>query len=142
MSVDPVRSRIMAAIKSKDTKPELAVRKLAHSLGYRFRLHGKDLPGKPDIVFPARQAVIFVHGCYWHGHDCDRGNRTPKTNTAYWKEKIRRNISRDAANIEAIEASGWRVLIIWECQIRERENLAKRLSKFLDRSRSPYTSPR
>lgn len=131
MPVDPERSRIMAAVKSKDTKPELIVRRLAHSLGYRFRLHRKDLPGRPDIVFPARGAVIFVHGCYWHGHHCKRGARIPKTNTAYWKAKIERNVARDVANVAAIEAAGWRVLVLWECEMKDVEVLTQQLVDFL-----------
>jgi DNA mismatch endonuclease (patch repair protein) len=131
MSIDPDRSRVMAAVKSENTKPELAVRRLVHSLGYRFRLHRKGLPGTPDIVFPARRAVIFVHGCYWHGHDCKRGARMPKTNIDYWRTKIDRNAARDAASVAAIEADGWRVLIIWECEIKDTGLLARRLVDFL-----------
>ena len=131
MAVDPDRSRIMAAVKSYDTRPEMAVRRLAHRLGYRFRLHRKDLPGKPDIVFAARRSVIFVHGCYWHGHDCKRGARLPKTNTEYWRKKIDRNCKRDALNIESLKSGGWRVLVIWECQMKDCAALAHRLTSFL-----------
>lgn len=132
MAVDPVRSRTMAAVRSKDTKPEMLVRRLAHRLGYRFRLHRKDLPGKPDLVFSSRKAIIFVDGCYWHGHDCKRGARTPKTNVDYWRAKIGRNMARDAANIVALEARGWRVLTLWECELKDVDDLARRLQRFLD----------
>jgi DNA mismatch endonuclease (patch repair protein) len=92
------RSRVMRAVKGKDTKPEMIVRRMAHALGYRYRLHRTDLPGSPDLVFAGRQKVIFVHGCFWHGHDCARGSRQPKTNAEYWRAKIARNVTRDAAN--------------------------------------------
>ena len=129
--IDPVRSRTMAAVRSKDTKPEMLVRRAAHALGYRFRLHRKDLPGKPDLVFPSRKAVIFVDGCYWHGHDCKRGARMPKTNVEYWQAKIARNMKRDANNIATLEADGWQVLTIWECELNDRDDLARRLQEFL-----------
>lgn len=131
MTVDPDRSRIMAAVKSYDTRPEMEVRRLAHRLGYRFRLHRKDLPGKPDIVFAARRSVIFVHGCYWHGHDCKRGARLPKTNCDYWRKKIDRNRERDVLNMERLMSGGWRVLVIWECQMKDCADLARRLVGFL-----------
>ena len=121
----------MAAVRSKDTKPEMLVRRAAHALGYRFRLHRKDLPGKPDLVFPSRKAVIFVDGCYWHGHDCKRGARMPKTNVEYWQAKIARNMKRDANNIATLEADGWQVLTIWECELNDRDDLARRLQEFL-----------
>ena len=131
--IDPVRSRTMAAVRSKDTKPEMLVRRAAHALGYRFRLHRKDLPGKPDLVFPSRKAVIFVDGCYWHGHDCKRGARMPKTNVEYWQAKIARNMKRDANNIATLEADGWQVLTIWECELKVagRPRLTKRIQEFL-----------
>lgn len=126
------RSQVMRAVKSKDTKPEKTVRSLLHALGYRFRLHRRDLPGSPDIVFPGRKAVIFVHGCFWHGHDCKRGTRTPKTNTDYWIKKIARNKARDVETQAKLEAMGWRVLVLWECAIKEREDLTNTLRAFLD----------
>lgn len=129
--VDPARSRQMALIRSSDTKPEMLVRRLAHRLGYRFRLHRKDLPGKPDLVFPKHRAIIFVHGCYWHGHDCRRGARMPKTNADYWTAKISRNRQRDTTSVAALEAAGWRVLIVWECELKDADNLVKRLQEFL-----------
>ena len=112
------RSAIMRAVKSRDTKPEIALRKALFALGYRYRLNVKTLPGKPDLVFPKHRTVIFVHGCFWHGHDCKRGNRIPKTNRAYWTEKIARNKARDLRNAAALEAAGWRVLTLWECELK------------------------
>ena len=132
------RSANMAAIRSKDMKPEMLVRSLVHRLGYRFRLHRKDLPGKPDLVFGPRRKVIFVHGCYWHQHAdpaCLDG-RPPKSNTSYWLPKLQRNIERDASNIEALEALGWSVMIIWECETR-RDDLAERLEAFLEANSTP-----
>ena len=112
------RSAVMRAIKSTNTKPEIALRKALHRLGFRYRLNVKDLPGKPDLVFPKYGAVIFVHGCFWHGHRCKRGNRTPKTNRAYWTEKIARNKARDKKNKAALKRLGWRVITVWECQLK------------------------
>ena len=126
-----VRSEIMRAVKSKNTKPEIAVRRVAHRIGYRFSLHRADLPGKPDLAFPSRHAVIFVHGCFWHRHGCKRGARTPKTNTAYWTAKIARNATRDRAQIKRLKAEGWRALVIWECEIRNEARLTARLRRFL-----------
>lgn len=121
----------MRAVRSKDTAPELLVRRLAHRLGYRFRLHRRDLPGHPDLVFPARRAVVFVHGCWWHGHDCARGARTPKSNADYWTAKIRRNVARDEAAVAALESAGWKVMVLWECQMKDASALAGRLQGFL-----------
>ncbi|WP_430430488.1 very short patch repair endonuclease [Oceanicaulis sp.] len=125
------RSRVMRAVKDKNTKPEMIVRRMAHALGYRYRLHRKDLPGSPDLVFAGRKAVIFVHGCFWHGHDCKRGSRQPKTNAEYWRAKIARNMSRDAANLQALENQGWRALVLWECELKDRAAMAERLRGFL-----------
>lgn len=125
------RSRVMRAVKGKNTKPEMIVRRMAHALGYRYRLHRKDLPGSPDLVFAGRKAVIFVHGCFWHGHDCTRGSRQPKTNAEFWRTKIARNMSRDAANLQALEDQDWRALVLWECELKDREALAERLRGFL-----------
>jgi len=130
-ATDPQRSRIMRAVKSVDTGPEMIVRRMLHKLGYRYRLHRKDLPGKPDLVFPSRKAVIFVHGCFWHGHNCKRGARTPKTNTQYWTDKIRRNVERDAQTIADLKAAGWRVLVIWECELKDIDRLRSRSVAFL-----------
>jgi DNA mismatch endonuclease (patch repair protein) len=127
------RSRNMASIRSKDMKPELAVRKLAHRLGFRFRLHRKDLPGKPDLVFPRYGAVIFVHGCFWHQHEepgCLDG-RPPKSNSSYWGPKLGRNLERDAQNKSKLEAQGWRVLAVWECETKKPEALAAKIERFL-----------
>jgi DNA mismatch endonuclease (patch repair protein) len=125
------RSRIMRAVKGVDTAPEMAVRRMAHRMGFRFRLHRKDLPGKPDLVFPKLRKVVFVHGCFWHGHDCARGARTPKTNAKYWRTKISRNLVRDAAHLAALKAQGWRSAVIWECQLKDLPRVHKRLSGFL-----------
>lgn len=126
------RSRIMARIKSRDTKPELKVRRLAHALGYRFRLQRKDLPGTPDLAFPGRKKVIFVHGCFWHGHDCPRGARRPKQNADYWIAKIARNRTRDADALTALAAMGWSALTIWECEMADPHTLERRIKGFLD----------
>ena len=125
------RARVMRAVKGKNTKPEMIVRRLAHAMGYRFRLHRKDLPGKPDLVFPGRKAVIFVHGCFWHGHECARGSRQPKQNAEYWRNKIARNVERDADNLQALERLGWQTQVIWECEMKDRDALADRLRAFL-----------
>jgi len=127
------RSANMRAIRSKGMKPESIIRRLAHALGYRFRLHRKDLPGKPDIVFPGRRAVVFIHGCFWHQHpdpSC-KDSRLPKSNIDYWGPKLQRNKARDAENEAALLTLGWRVLIIWECQIKEEAALKECLSQFL-----------
>ncbi len=121
----------MRAVKGVDTAPEMTVRRLIHGMGFRFRLHRKDLPGKPDIVLPRLHRVIFVNGCFWHGHDCARGARAPKANAEYWSAKIARNSERDAANIAALEAKGWRAEVIWECQLKELGKVKTRLRRFL-----------
>lgn len=128
------RSRNMAAIKGKDTKPELFVRRLVHSLGYRYRLHRKDLPGKPDLVFGPRQKVIFVHGCFWHGCECPGclDARRPKSNTGYWNPKIEGNKARDQKHQQALEGLGWQVLVIWDCEIKNQPALRRRLVDFLE----------
>jgi DNA mismatch endonuclease (patch repair protein) len=110
------RSAVMRAVKSRDTGPELKVRRAAHALGLRFRLRRDDLPGKPDLVLPKHGVAVFVHGCFWHGHTCPRGARTPATNAAYWKAKIARNVARDATASKALKALGWRPVTIWECE--------------------------
>lgn len=115
--VSPTRSANMSAIRSKDTKPELKVRRAAHAMGLRFRLHRRDLPGNPDLVFPRHRIALFVHGCFWHGHGCKRGGSGPKSNTSYWAPKIERTQKRDAAAREALEARGWRVVVLWECEL-------------------------
>lgn len=125
------RGRMMRAIKGRDTTPELAVRRIAHKMGYRFRLHRKDLPGTPDLVFVSRRKVIFVHGCFWHAHGC-KLTRIPKWNLSYWVPKLRRNRVRDKKNRRALTAQGWRQLVIWECEIRGGGNIQQRLKKFLE----------
>lgn len=121
----------MQAVKSEDTGPEWTVRRLLHAAGYRYRLHAKDLPGHPDLVFPGRRKVIFVHGCFWHGHDCARGARVPKTNTEYWTRKIARNRNRDQDTAERLKELGWEAQIVWECEIKDREILLQKLELFL-----------
>jgi DNA mismatch endonuclease (patch repair protein) len=121
----------MAAIKGRNTKPEIRVRSLLHSLGYRFRLHRKDLPGKPDIVLPRYRTVIFVHGCFWHYHDCRWGRVVPKTRVDFWEKKRQDTTERDARHVHALRAEGWKVLVIWECDLRDAEYLQKRLRRFL-----------
>jgi DNA mismatch endonuclease (patch repair protein) len=132
--LDPARrSENMRRIKSKGMKPEMAVRSLAHRMGYRFRLHAKDLPGKPDLVFRPRRKVIFVHGCFWHSHadpNCLDG-RQPQSKLEYWGPKLARNRQRDGENRAALEAAGWQVLVIWECETKAAEQLARRLGEFL-----------
>src|SRR6185295_15123269 len=108
----------MRAVKSTDTAPEMIVRRLAHAMGYRFRLHRNDLPGKPDLVFPGRHKVIFVHGCFWHGHDCQRGARMPVRNRDYWTRKIARNRARDKNTPLSLQTLGWKSLVIWECETK------------------------
>lgn len=125
------RSRNMAAIKSKDTKPELAVRSLLHALGYRFRLHRADLPGNPDVVLPRYRTVIFVNGCFWHRHQNCQYASTPKSNAQFWREKFAANVERDRRAIEVLEQAGWRVVVVWECEIANEEQLAKKLVSIL-----------
>lgn len=122
----------MRAVRSRDTGPEMTVRRLTHSMGYRYRLHVRALPGAPDLVFSARRAVIFVHGCFWHQHDCPRGSRIPKTRREYWLPKLRGNRERDGRHQEALAEAGWRVLVIWECQLRDESQLRCRIRTFLD----------
>jgi DNA mismatch endonuclease, patch repair protein len=129
------RSAVMRRVKSKDTSPELKVRKALTALGARYRLHRKDLPGKPDIVLPGRRLALFVHGCFWHGHDCARGARVPKQNRDYWVGKVDRNRVRDAASREALAALGWRVETIWECDLKDPAALEVRLIGLLSEAR-------
>jgi DNA mismatch endonuclease (patch repair protein) len=124
------RSEVMRAVKGANTKPEIALRRALFARGLRYRLHG-DLPGKPDLVFPGRRAVIFVHGCFWHGHDCARGARVPKTNRAYWTQKVARNLKRDAAHAEALAALGWRSLVVWECDMKDIDKAANEAARWL-----------
>lgn len=128
---DPARSAIMRAVKGRDTQPEMLVRRTAHALGYRFRLHVKDLPGSPDLVFPRFKKAIFVHGCFWHGHDCPRGARTPKANAEYWGAKIARNVARDERVRGELDALGWETLTIWECALKQADQPVQALRSFL-----------
>lgn len=125
------RSANMRAIRSQGMKPEMMVRRLAYSLGYRYRLHRKDLPGKPDLAFIGRRKAIFVHGCFWHQHPACRDGRPPNSNTSYWGPKLARNVERDNENEARLRAAGWDVLTIWECETGQPNVLAERLTSFL-----------
>ena len=129
------RSEIMANIKAMGMKPEMAVRRLTHAMGYRFRLHRKDLPGKPDLVFPGRRKVIFVHGCFWHQHadPACKISRRPQSNQHYWSPKLERNVARDAEHQARLAELGWDVLVIWECDVETGGGIADRIRKFLER---------
>ena len=128
----PQRSATMRAVKSRDTTPELAVRKLLREIAPGYRLHRADLPGKPDIVYGRKKLAIFVHGCFWHGHDCTRGARVPKANRDYWLAKVGRNRERDAQHLEALTTLGWCVETIWECDLKDRAGLQARLRGVLE----------
>jgi DNA mismatch endonuclease, patch repair protein len=121
------RSDNMRAVRTRDTAPEIMARKVAHRLGFRFRLHRKDLPGSPDIVFPKYRTAIFVHGCFWHGHGCSR-SKLPKSNVEFWKEKIRKNRVRDEKAVVELQKSGWRVITLWQCEIRSFDAALARIS--------------
>ncbi|MFQ5534106.1 MAG: very short patch repair endonuclease [Sphingomonadales bacterium] len=125
------RSRIMRAVKGRNTNPEMKVRCLVHGLGYRYRLYRADLPGTPDLAFPGKRKVVFVHGCFWHGHGCKRGNRLPKANAKYWRNKISRNVQRDAETLQQLTKLGWASLIIWECELQEMALVKDRVVEFL-----------
>jgi DNA mismatch endonuclease (patch repair protein) len=125
------RSRLMSRIRGKDTKPELAVRRILHSMGYRFRLHRRDLPGNPDIVLPRHGACIFVHGCFWHLHSNCKDARIPKTKRAWWRKKLEGNVARDKRHAAALRRLGWRVITVWECQTEQPQRLLKRLANLL-----------
>jgi DNA mismatch endonuclease (patch repair protein) len=125
------RSAVMRRVKGRDTSPELKVRKALTRLGARYRLHRKDLPGAPDVVLPGRRLALFVHGCFWHGHDCARGARVPKQNRDYWVGKVARNRARDARSLAALEALGWRAEVVWECELKDLGALEDRLSALL-----------
>lgn len=125
------RSWNMSQIKGKDTKPEILVRSLVHRMGYRFRLHRKDLPGRPDLVFPGRRKVIFVHGCFWHQHPGCKYATRPSTRADFWAQKLDGNRDRDKAVQHQLLQQGWGVLVVWECEIKQTELLADRLSRFL-----------
>ena len=126
------RSALMSRIRGKDTKPEMAVRRLLHGIGYRYRLHRSDLPGKPDLVFPGRSSVIFVHGCFWHLHKGCKYARMPKSRLAFWVPKLEGNRKRDRRNERALRARGWRVMVVWECQVRDLDRIERRARRFLE----------
>lgn len=123
------RSKIMRGVRSVDTKPERLVRRTMHRLGYRFRIHRKDLPGKPDIVLPRHNLVVFVHGCFWHQHSGCKDGRIPSSNTEFWERKFSANRARDAKHTAALKGLGWRVEVIWECQARDPDRLSARLAE-------------
>lgn len=126
------RSEIMSKVRSKDTGPEILVRRLIYGMGYRYRLYVKGLPGKPDIVMAGRKKIIDVRGCFWHGHyDCKYG-KLPKTRESFWKEKIQRNRQRDADNVHLLEDKGWHVLVVWQCELKDLDSLKKRLVEFIE----------
>lgn len=125
------RSEIMSLVRTKNTKPEILVRRIAHGLGYRFRLHSQKLPGRPDLVFPSRRKVVFVHGCFWHSHDSCSKARPPKSRPDYWLPKLRSNKERDIRNVAQLKALGWRSLVIWQCELREPSKVSRRLDRFL-----------
>ena len=129
------RSEIMSGIRSKGMRPEMTVRRQLHSMGYRYRLHRRDLPGKPDLVFPARRKVIFVHGCFWHQHSdpACRIVRRPKSNREYWMPKLERNVARDAENRARLRELGWKVHVIWECEVRAGSRFLDKAREYLDR---------
>lgn len=135
------RSANMAKIRSKDTGPEMTVRRSAHALGYRYRLHAKDLPGKPDLVFRSRRSVIFVHGCFWHRHEGCRDCSEPRSRQEYWTPKFAATVARDSRAVEALTAAGWRVLTIWECETTDAARLRERLAAFLDSGAIDLNSP-
>lgn len=120
----------MRSVRTSNTGPEWVVRRLLHSHGYRYRLHRKSLPGKPDIVFPSRRKAIFVHGCFWHGHGCAKG-RPPKSRLDYWSPKLEANFARDARNLEELRALGWETLTVWQCETKDPQPLLERLRDFL-----------
>ena len=126
------RHRNMSRIRGRDTTPERTVRSVLHGLGYRFRLHRRDLPGRPDIVLPRFGVVIFVHGCFWHRHPGCRYTTTPRTRACFWQQKFAQNVERDRRNVASLSKSGWRVLCVWECEMRDRDALARRLVRFLE----------
>jgi DNA mismatch endonuclease, patch repair protein len=129
------RSAVMRAVKSENTRPERTLRKMLHAIQPGYRLHRRDLPGKPDVVYASRRLAIFMHGCFWHGHDCKRGARMPKHNAEYWRGKIARNRARDEKNVAALATMGWRALAIFECELRDERALKARLRKALARRR-------
>lgn len=132
-TLSPVqRSELMSRVRSKDTKPEMRVRRMVHAMGYRYRLHHGKLPGRPDMVFPERRKIIFVHGCFWHRHEDCRRNRTPKSRREFWDAKLEKNRLRDLENQSKLRALGWDVLVVWECETEEAAGLPGRIMSFLE----------
>jgi len=129
--VDPIRSRIMSSVRGKNTNPEIEVRRVCHGLGYRFRLHRKDLPGTPDLVFPRLRKVVLVHGCFWHRHEGCPKATMPKTRRRFWEEKFLTNVERDSKNINSLQVLGYQVEIVWECETKELDKLSTKLLIFL-----------
>ncbi|MCR9216920.1 MAG: DNA mismatch endonuclease Vsr [bacterium] len=129
--VEPARSRLMGRVRGRHTKPEMIVRRMLHALGYRFRLHRRDLPGSPDVVLPSCSTALFVHGCFWHRHRGCRLSSTPKTRREFWEAKFARNVKRDAANASRLQDLGWRVIVVWECETKDPDSLRQRLCKEL-----------
>jgi DNA mismatch endonuclease, patch repair protein len=126
------RSALMARVRAKDTTPELKLRRLLHSLGYRFRLHRTDLAGKPDLVFPRRRKIVFIHGCWWHRHPgCPKAGN-PKSNIEYWAEKFRRNVERDKWALKKLASEGWKVLVVWQCELKNLDQIQEKVKSFLD----------
>ena len=124
------RSEIMRAVPGKDTSPEMALRRWLHARGFRYRLHGRSLPGTPDLVFASRSAVVFVHGCFWHGHNCSKG-RHPKSNVAFWKDKVATNQARDRRSLKALRRIGWRCRVVWQCQLKDIDRAGENVVAFL-----------
>jgi DNA mismatch endonuclease (patch repair protein) len=125
------RSELMRRVRGQDTEPEMMVRRFVHRMGFRYRLHCRELPGNPDLVFPSRRKIIFVHGCFWHGHACRSGRNRPSSNQMYWIPKLERNRKRDRANRRKLKKLGWDVLVVWECQLKHGEEAAARIARFL-----------
>ena len=136
------RSKLMAGVRNRDTTPELAVRRIAHRMGLRFRLHRTDLPGRPDLVLPKHRLAVFVHGCFWHRHEGCRHASTPKSRIAFWTEKFAANVERDARQEAALRTLGWRVLVIWQCETRDEAAVERKLAELLrcDRATSERRS--
>ncbi len=136
------RSELMARIRGRDTAPELAVRRIAHRMGLRFRLHCRDLPGRPDLVFPKHRVAVFVHGCFWHRHEGCRHASTPKSRIAFWTEKFAANVERDARKEVALKTLGWKVFVIWECETKDRVAVERKLAVSITREGSPQAEYR
>lgn len=131
----------MARVRGRDTGPEMVVRRLLYAAGYRYRVQARGLPGRPDLAFPRRRAAVFVHGCFWHSHDCPRGSRTPRANAEFWRAKFSRNRARDVETLARLHALGWRALVVWECELADRDALGARLRAFLGPTRAERRGP-